>query len=315
MSTDEELALDTLSDRYYAAGDATRKGNDYMRSYARLLGHRRHEPLRILELGVGSGASLLIWRDYLPRAIIVGVDVAEPPPRIVNQERIHFVHGGQDDPLVLGRAASLAGGGFDLIVDDASHIGYLTKRSFLWLFPRFLMPGGCYVIEDFGTSFLAEYPDGAAFAAPDWRDAAPGTLAFGSTQLGMVGVLKQLLDHMMQEMMTGVPSFLPIVRVTLEPNIAFIEKSMRASRPPPDALPDTNMAESPAPHWDEVAAQVRLLADRVTGLEQSTNVTIQAQADRIARLDATLDRLLRGLAPLRWVWRTVRGSRARPRDG
>jgi|SRR5664279_3665289 len=127
--------LNMLADQYYSPSDGTRKGASYMRSYARLLEHRRQEALRILELGVFSGASLLIWRDYLPHAQIVGVDISDPPSRILNLDRVHFVQGSQYDPIILERAAALAGGKFDLILDDASHIGYLTKRSFQYLFP------------------------------------------------------------------------------------------------------------------------------------------------------------------------------------
>ena len=162
MQVDTECHLETLAERYYAAGDGTRKAPSYLREYESLLAHRRDAPLRLLEIGVSSGASMLIWRDYLPRATIVGIDIADPPPRIRGQERIHFIQGSQDDPETLDRAGEAAGGRFDLIIDDASHIGYLTKRSFHHLFPRWLMPGGVYVIEDFGTGFM-----------PDTRTARP----------------------------------------------------------------------------------------------------------------------------------------------
>jgi len=54
--------LETLAERYYSKGDYTSKGPTYLSSYARLMNERRFDKLRILELGVFSGASLLIWR-------------------------------------------------------------------------------------------------------------------------------------------------------------------------------------------------------------------------------------------------------------
>ena len=57
------------------------------------------------------------------------------PTCLTDQDRVHFIQGSQDDPTVLDRAAQVAGGGFDLIIDDAAHIGFLTKRSFNYLFP------------------------------------------------------------------------------------------------------------------------------------------------------------------------------------
>jgi SAM-dependent methyltransferase len=223
-SADLEIGLDALAERYYT-DDGTRKPASYLAEYQRIFGDRRDAKLRILELGVASGASLLIWRDYLPNATIVGVDVIEPPPCIVGQDRIHFIRGSQDDQAVLDRAGMIAGGPFDLIVDDASHIGYLTKRAFCYLFPLWLKPGGHYVIEDFGTGMLPAYPDGEAFIEPALDDARPDTLLFKSHQSGMVGLVKQLIDYMMKELITGARSQFAIERMNILVNVVFIQKS------------------------------------------------------------------------------------------
>ncbi len=218
--------LHAIADRHYV-DDGTRKAISYWIEYEQLLRTRRHNPLRILELGVFSGASLLVWRDYLPRATIVGVDIGEAPACIAGKSRIHFIRASQDDQAALALAGERAGGPFDLIIDDASHIGYLTKRSFACLFPRWLAPGGHYVIEDFGTGFLPEFPDGAQFVEPPADDAHAETRQFKSHQYGMVGVIKQLLDCMMQELMTGSKPPLDIERVILRPNLAIFAKASR----------------------------------------------------------------------------------------
>jgi len=44
-------------------------------------------------------------------------------------------------------------GELDLVVDDASHLLHLTRRSFEILFPK-LRQGGLYVIEDFGWGHI-----------------------------------------------------------------------------------------------------------------------------------------------------------------
>jgi hypothetical protein len=54
----------------------------------------------------------------------------------------------------------MAPDGFDIIVDDASHIGEFTKQSFWYLFDNHLKPGGLYVIEDWCTGYFDGYPDG-----------------------------------------------------------------------------------------------------------------------------------------------------------
>lgn len=225
MPADTECDLEVLADRYYTAGDGTRKPAGYLREYADLLHSRRNMPLRLLELGVSSGGSMLLWRDYLPQATIVGVDIADPPARVMGQDRIQFISGSQDDPETLDRAGEAAGGRFDLIIDDASHVGYLTKRSFRYLFPRWLLPGGTYAIEDFGTGFLPEYPDGAPYIEPSETDSMPHTQVFASHQHGMVGVVKQFIDHMMTELMSGQRSRYDIERMTILTNIALLRKA------------------------------------------------------------------------------------------
>ncbi|HTW70955.1 MAG TPA: hypothetical protein VME47_13780 [Acetobacteraceae bacterium] len=217
--------LNECASQYYG-DDGTRKPLTYWIEYDRVLRDCRGLPVRILELGVASGASLLTLRDYMPHATIVGIDTCDCPARVLGQKRIHFIQGSQEDSAILDRAGQLAGN-FDLIIDDASHIGYVTKRSFCHLFPRWLVAGGWYAIEDFGTGFLPEYPDGAGFRAPPPDDAQPATRQFESHQFGMVGVVKQILDYMMQELMTGTHSFLDVDQIVLRPNIAVIHKAIR----------------------------------------------------------------------------------------
>lgn len=286
--------LSTIADRYYADGDATRKAVSYLRTYEKMLQHRRDVPLRILELGVSSGASLLVWRDYLPHATIVGLDIAEMPSCLTDQPRIHFVRGSQDDPTALDHAAALAGGDFDLIVDDAAHIGYLAKRSFNYLFPRWLAPGGVYVIEDIGTAFLPEYPDGQLYVQPAWDDAVAGTSVFRSHQHGMVGFVKQLIDHMMQELSTGSPSYLPIQRVAIESNIAFVEKLRQSAPPVPGPLPSGEAQPRTDATGPELAAITRELA---------------SQSDRIGELERVIAQALHPVRLLRAAgrWAANRG--------
>ena len=56
------------------SGYDTDKSIAYLANYARECGHLFSEPIRILELGVNRGGSLLLWRDLLPDARIAGLD-------------------------------------------------------------------------------------------------------------------------------------------------------------------------------------------------------------------------------------------------
>ena len=55
--------------------------------------------------------------------------------------------------------------GFDIIIDDASHFGDLTKIAFWHLFDNHLKPSGLYVIEDWGTGYWSDWTDGKTYRA------------------------------------------------------------------------------------------------------------------------------------------------------
>ena len=133
--------LISLADRHYQPGDSARKGDQHFRVYGRLLAEFRQRPIALLELGILRGASLRIWRDYLPQATIVGLDIKTIPP--LGLPNVHVVQGDQTDPAALDRALAANGGtAFDIIVDDASHLGLKSKASFAHLFARGLKAGG-----------------------------------------------------------------------------------------------------------------------------------------------------------------------------
>lgn len=110
---------------------------------------------RICEVGVWQGGSLAMWQTLFPDGLVVGVDVTDAPPRSW-PAGTHKVVASQDDP---GLPATLRGiaDGFDLVVDDATHAGALTRRTFELLWPL-VAPGGWYVIEDWMISLEPDKP-------------------------------------------------------------------------------------------------------------------------------------------------------------
>src|SRR5437660_10309843 len=119
--------------------------------------------IKLLEVGVYQGGSLKLWRDYFPRGTIVGID-RKLPQHFQRGERIQVFAGSQADKEFLSKVANeTAPDGFDIIIDDASHIGELTRRSFWHLFDHHLKPGGLYAIEDWGTGYLDDFSDGKRF--------------------------------------------------------------------------------------------------------------------------------------------------------
>lgn len=118
-----------------------RPGHSYTPFYYELFKDRPVK--RLLEIGVETGASLRMWRDFFPEAIIVGLDIDRQT--IFMEGRIYTLIGDSSDAesaREFGNAAP-----FDIIIDDGEHdpeSQYLTWRNF---FPL-LEHGGTYVVED-----------------------------------------------------------------------------------------------------------------------------------------------------------------------
>jgi hypothetical protein len=126
-------------------------------------------PTAVLELGVLNGDSLNEWRARWPDAFIAGVDLNWPD--IIGDWA--FFKAAQDDHHALTLISEH--GPWTLIIDDAEHVGIKSAASFDTLWPH-VAPGGCYVIEDWGTGYW-----------PGWAD-------YGH-DLNMVTLAKSLIDQ------------------------------------------------------------------------------------------------------------------------
>jgi hypothetical protein len=128
---------------------------DYLRHYEELFEEFRHEPIKVVEIGVAGGRSLRMWKWYFTQAQLIGVDIL-PGCRGHAQERVSIEIGSQDDPALLDRLC--AGGAPTIVIDDGSHTTQHRVATFEYLFPR-LAPGGIYVIEDFSRHVGVEAAD------------------------------------------------------------------------------------------------------------------------------------------------------------
>lgn len=202
----------------------------YLRNYEDFFSHLVDRDIRLLELGVYHGGSLQLWRDYFEQGLIVGLDL-NPVTIDDPAKRIRLYQGAQQDTELLDRIArECAPEGFDVIIDDCSHVGELTRVSFWHLFDNHLRSGGIYVIEDWGTGYWDSWPDGVRYRGspkpefsslrhrlsravtrlnnsstagrlPLARGFASGVKrmlqrrAFKSHDFGMVGFIKELIDE------------------------------------------------------------------------------------------------------------------------
>ena len=143
-------------------GKVSHKWDGYIDIYEILFEKIRYKPLRILEIGVQNGGSLEIWSKYFPNCeVIVGCDVHPKVENLVFADpRIKIVLGDANKDAVISQITSLASG-FDLIIDDGSHISKDIVATFLKYF-KHLSNDGLYVIEDLHASYWSNWGGGLA---------------------------------------------------------------------------------------------------------------------------------------------------------
>jgi len=130
----------------------------YTPFYYKLFNSKRKKIKKVLEIGIGykregrkqyegwtHGASLKMWRDFFPNAIIYGVDVREDA--MFNDERIRSFICDQNNEQDLLKLLDKIGRDIDIVIDDGSHIHQhqvYTTRVLRPLIPR----KSDYIIED-----------------------------------------------------------------------------------------------------------------------------------------------------------------------
>ncbi|MFN5464660.1 MAG: class I SAM-dependent methyltransferase [Cyanobacteriota bacterium] len=194
----------------------------YMQHYQNHFSKWRRKKFNLLEIGIGGyedprggGQSLRVWKAFFPHANIYALDIYDKSYH--DESRIKTYMGSQVDETLLKRIVEEAGG-FDIIIDDGSHINEHVITTFNLLFPR-LNLDGIYVVEDLQTS----YWETDAFGN-DWGGSKDLQAPFTSMNL-----LKNLVDCLnYQEFMIDhySPSYFDkhIKAISFYHNIAFIEK-------------------------------------------------------------------------------------------
>lgn len=217
--------------------------------YFRPLKTRR---LNILEVGVGGaqdsgvgGESLRMWKAYFRKSQIVGIDLYDKSH--YSEHRMDVRQCDQTDTEGLIRL-SQEYGGFDIIIDDGSHISEHVIKTFETLFPL-MRPDGIYAVEDLQTAYWPTW--GGGFGNPN----------------NSVAYFKRLVDglnHVEYPIIGYKPSYFDenIVEICFFHNLVFIKKGPN----------------------DEKATHPELIEREVTNLEAAA--TKIGQARDLARSDS-----------------------------
>ncbi len=150
----------------------------YHRHFAKFVGRE----INVLEIGVYSGGSLGMWKEYFgPGCRIYGVDIAEDC-RCYEDERTTILVGDQSDRAFWARVRPEVPP-FDVVIDDGSHIAEHQIISLEELFPH-LRLGGVYLCEDISVQGnpMVDYVAGLNHNLYEDNNTRPdGTLSLTST--------------------------------------------------------------------------------------------------------------------------------------
>jgi len=213
-------SLSTLAAKYGTDKWGGPHMHQYTPHYQHHLGHLRNERFTLLEIGIGGykqdkagGASLRMWKEFFPRAQIVGLDIEDKS--FVNEDRIRAYQDSQTDARILKEIIDDADN-LQVIIDDGSHRSEHTLQTFAILFPQ-LPDGGHYIIEDTQTSYWSR-----------WGGTADPTATYTT-----MGFTKTLIDGLNYEEGTD-PGYqatyneLKVVGVHAYHNMVFIDKGTNA---------------------------------------------------------------------------------------
>lgn len=122
-------------------------GHSYVPIYESLFKNIKDSVQNILEIGVYTGGSMLLWHDYFLNATVHGLDVREEPDNIKNLERIKFYHADAYGHEFIRTTFGETNMKFDIVIDDGPH-SLDSMMIFANKYSKLLTDKGILVIED-----------------------------------------------------------------------------------------------------------------------------------------------------------------------
>jgi hypothetical protein len=128
------------------------KWDNYFEIYENSLKKFINRDVKLVEVGIGNGGSLFMWKNFLgKKAKIIGVDL-NPDAKKFEKYGFKIFIGDQSDPLFWNHFYKKIGR-IDILVDDGGHTN-LQQITTLMESIRYIKNNGIIFIEDTHTSFM-----------------------------------------------------------------------------------------------------------------------------------------------------------------
>jgi len=128
------------------------KWNNYFEIYENILKKYINKKITLVEIGVGNGGSLFMWKKYLgKKANIIGVEL-NPEAKKLEKYGFKIFIGDQSDP-VFWKSFYRKVKKIDILIDDGGHTNLQQITSFMEAVDH-IKDNGLIVIEDTHTSYM-----------------------------------------------------------------------------------------------------------------------------------------------------------------
>ena len=128
------------------------KWNNYFDIYNNLFQKFIGKKITFVEVGVGNGGSLFMWKNFFgKKAKIIGIEM-NPEAKKLEKKGFKIFIGDQSDPNFWEKFYKKVGK-VDILLDDGGHKNIQQVTTFMESY-NYIKPGGMIIIEDTHTSFM-----------------------------------------------------------------------------------------------------------------------------------------------------------------
>lgn len=137
---------------FYKSPNFSTKWSNYFSIYEEIFKKYQKKKITFVEIGVGLGGSLFMWRNYFGKnSRIIGIDL-NPQAKELEKKGFEIFIGNQQDKDFWD-SFFLKIGKVDIILDDGGHKNLQQISSVFYSLP-FIKDNGLIVVEDTVTSYL-----------------------------------------------------------------------------------------------------------------------------------------------------------------
>jgi len=146
--------MNSLKKSFRSAPKYSIKWNNYFEIYENLFKRFKNKKITLVEVGIGNGGSLFMWRNYFgKKAKIIGIELNPEAKKLeLNGFQIHI--GDQSNPNFWKNFYKKVGK-VDILIDDGGHTN-LQQITTLMESLNYIKHNGMIIVEDTHTSFMKD---------------------------------------------------------------------------------------------------------------------------------------------------------------